>query len=395
LLPDEVVMKSLSDSTGASLDLYQATGSKAYDNDNSGSGYQNLLAVKSTARTSLKKRTLTLSKAVAGDINDLNQEFTFTIKLTNSSGAKQSYWVISNNAISVAEDSATGVINVTLKSGQQVTIGLPDTNYNYEITETNIPTYYTASYVIDSGATPTESNIATGSVNTSGADTKVTFTNTHQYPTSATFTLEKKVELGVGATEMVNKTYSFTVNFTNPGNAYTVAGGTLNTDGSVTADLKNGDKLTVTGLQFGYDYTVTENVSSSDASQYTVGASIDGTEATVTATSLADGSKTFGVGETNVGSGTDPVTDVIYTNKKTAKTKSTESNQGSEESGSDNSSEITSENTVTPDMAEASDSTEAAEETPGAPKTGDLRLTYYILFVVIVMDVTSIVLMLI
>jgi TQXA domain-containing protein len=296
MLPSSILAAGVS-----GIDLYEYTGSSSSEDTYN---YQNLLTVYSNYEAPAK-RTLTLTKAVTGGGADSSQQFEFTITLTNTdadSTPKTDYWLNTYGSTTITS-SENGVIKAKLKAGDTLEIEMPDEDYKYEITETSA-TFYTPSYSV----TENDSTVSSEGATVSGTSTKlednaiVACTNTYSKPTTATLEISKDVVDGTA-----DEAFAFEINITNGGDDYTVENGTK-TDTGVTASLKNGESVKISGLSFGYDYTVKE-VNVPYYYKTYLGSSTD---------ELANRTTS----ESNVGSATDSVKKVTFTNKNVLSTTS-------------------------------------------------------------------------
>ena len=183
-----------------------------------------------TKNVSTPDGSIRISKTTSGSDSDKNVEFTFTLKVTNTSGS-----VVSASYNYTKSDGTTGTISgnggtVKLKDGQNAIIsGIPQ-GYSYSVTETASASFTTK--VSKNGATAVSGNSVSGKIPAA--------------PSSQAF--------------------SFTVNIkdgdTNVSGLAVASGLTTNSSGNVPFTLTPGTSgsasKTLSNIPEGYTYTVTE-----------------------------------------------------------------------------------------------------------------------------------------
>lgn len=208
LLVDTTLPKSITNIANSAIDLYLWDGSTAFDSTSTihttsggtsitttagsyedkyatvdpltGSikGYQNLLAVRTDARTTITQmvantKTLTLSKTTTGS---LNGNFTFNINLSAAT-----YWVNEQTAENVKDDG-NGHLTVTLKKGESISLKMADTtSFTYSIEETNASAYDTSISVVRGKGEVSATNPKVISGTNVTKDTIIRYTNTDTY----------------------------------------------------------------------------------------------------------------------------------------------------------------------------------------------------------------------
>ena len=180
---------------------------------------------------SVPNGTIKISKITNGSAADKDEEFIFTLKVTNTSGS-----VVLTKFSYTKSDGTTGTISgnggtVKLKNGQNVVItGIPQ-GYGYTVTENDNANYTTKAS--QNGGTATDTNTISGSI-----------------PAASS-----------------NQSFSFTINFKNGSDnvsSLTIADGlTTDSNGNVVFTLKPGTSgsasMTFSNIPEGYSYTVTED----------------------------------------------------------------------------------------------------------------------------------------
>ena len=173
---------------------------------------------------------LELTKTVVSDAAaDANQEFTFTVTLSDTSITKTYGDMAFTN----------GAATVTLKGGETATAtGLP-TDITYTITEAAVAGFTNTAKVGDTGTISTTKSSAS-------------FTNTRQ---TGNLSLTKTVVSDKAADKDVTFTFTVTLSDTTISKTY---GDMAFTNGVATVTLKHGETAEATGLPTGITYTITE-----------------------------------------------------------------------------------------------------------------------------------------
>jgi hypothetical protein len=115
-------------------------------------------------------RDLTISKTVTGNMGDPNQNFTFRVALTDANGSPLSEYdirvLLPDGTETMYTTDADGILEVSLKHGQQVTLeDLPD-GTRYTITETDAAGYTTSFDVTGGTYDTSEDQTLSGTLNT-------------------------------------------------------------------------------------------------------------------------------------------------------------------------------------------------------------------------------------
>ena len=197
---------------------------------------------------------LTLSKTVAGNAGNTDEEFTFTVDLTRPNGLPDD-GTYSYNGNGVPDGTITSGGTVKLKDGQSIEIInlLEGTGYTITEQEANQNGYISVG----------EGRVGTISEN---VVTTVEFTNTRNI---GQLNILKLVEGNAGDT---TKEFTFEVNFTLPGggndNSSYLYIGTGIADGTIssgdTIELSHGQAITIQDLPTGTGFTVTEQEANQD-----------------------------------------------------------------------------------------------------------------------------------
>ncbi|MCD7744775.1 MAG: DUF5979 domain-containing protein, partial [Lachnospiraceae bacterium] len=196
---------------------------------------------------------LEITKTLAG--NDISsdevkdQEFTFTITLTNDTANNNTYTAVKTKADNTVDTGVTevmftnGVAEVKLKGGESILIKGILVGVRYQVTETGVSGYVEAS-TGSSGIISTDANSDIATVTAAFTNTRNTYGN---------LTVTKKVNGNGGDT---NAEFRFVVKLSE---ALTGNYGDMEfIDGEATFYLKHGQSRTAEDLPNGISYTVTE-----------------------------------------------------------------------------------------------------------------------------------------
>ncbi len=212
---------------------------------------------------------LTLSKElISGRAADANQDFTFTVRLSDTSITKEydATYTPAKNPAETKVKFTQGVATITLKGSQSVKIeGLP-TEINYSVTEAGTPGFrMTGVTKRENGGTAAAVTGAVEGVIVNGPGDAITYQNTR---TPGELTVSKKLisDLPADATKPFTFTVAFEglsdsaknaeydIVFANPASTGKI---TLS-ESSATVDLIGGQSATIKGLPTDVKYTVTE-----------------------------------------------------------------------------------------------------------------------------------------
>ena len=214
---------------------YSTDGYSASKTGDTGSIVGNAEADASFVNTRNTYGDLTVTKTVKGNDADTGKAFTFKVALSDTT----------ITGLYGDMDFINGVASFELKNGHSKTAsGLPN-GVTYTVTEND---YSSEGYV-------TESTDAEGTIDDEKPATAA-FTNTrNKTVTYGSLTISKVVE---GKEADLNQYFDFTVTFDKEG-TYSYSGsksGTITSGGTI--QLKHGESITITGIESGTYYTVTE-----------------------------------------------------------------------------------------------------------------------------------------
>jgi hypothetical protein len=143
----------------------------------------------------LEARNLTITKTVTGNMGERARDFTFTVTLTDQAGDPLGnldiQTLLPDDTTTVYTTDAKGVVTVTLRHGQSLTLQyLPD-DTRYTIAETGAEKYTTTFAVTGGSYTPTKSQTLKGAIDEK-RDVTVDVTNDYEVALPTGVTLDTK-----------------------------------------------------------------------------------------------------------------------------------------------------------------------------------------------------------